>query len=136
MEKAMAPHSSTLVWKIPWAEEPGGLLSMGLHRVGHDWSDLAATEFKHLCSRKNSLLLFSVLCNHYWLPRKQRCHNCYTNQLNLYHFSVFVYMWFIYLWTENIFGNMTIKFLIWLLPICNYVSPLGKIKSLSEGNKN
>ena len=38
----MAPHSSTLAWKIPWAEEPGGLLSMGSHRVGHDWSDLAA----------------------------------------------------------------------------------------------
>ena len=38
----MAPHSSTLAWKIPWAEEPGGLQSMGSHRVGHDWSDLAA----------------------------------------------------------------------------------------------
>ena len=40
-EKAMAPHSSTLAWKIPWMEEPGGLPSTGLHRVGHDWSDLA-----------------------------------------------------------------------------------------------
>ena len=35
-EKAMATHSSTLAWKIPWTEEPGGLLSMGPHRVGHD----------------------------------------------------------------------------------------------------
>ena len=35
-EKAMAPHSSTLAWKIPWTEEPGGLLSVGSHRVGHD----------------------------------------------------------------------------------------------------
>ena len=35
-EKAMAPHSSTLAWKIPWMEEPGGLPSMGSHRVGHD----------------------------------------------------------------------------------------------------
>ena len=41
-EKAMAPHSSTLAWKIPWMEEPDGLPSMGSHRVGHDWSDLAA----------------------------------------------------------------------------------------------
>ena len=41
-EKAMAPHSSTLAWKIPWMEEPGGLQSMGSWRVGHDWSDLAA----------------------------------------------------------------------------------------------
>ena len=36
MEKAMAPHSSTLAWKIPWMEEPGGLQSMALLRVGHD----------------------------------------------------------------------------------------------------
>ena len=35
-EKAMAPHSSTLAWKIPWMEEPGRLQSMGLLRVGHD----------------------------------------------------------------------------------------------------
>ena len=37
-EKAMAPHSSTLAWKLPWAEEPGGLQSMGSLRVGHDWA--------------------------------------------------------------------------------------------------
>ena len=36
MEKAMAPHSSTLAWKIPWTEEPGGLQSMGSLRVRHD----------------------------------------------------------------------------------------------------
>ena len=38
MEKATAPHSSTLAWKIPWTEEPGRLQSMGLLRVGHDWA--------------------------------------------------------------------------------------------------
>ena len=37
-EKAMAPHSSTLAWKIPWMEEPGRLQSMGLWRVRHDWA--------------------------------------------------------------------------------------------------
>ena len=36
LEKAMAPHSSTLAWKIPWMEEPGGLQSVGSQRVGHD----------------------------------------------------------------------------------------------------
>ena len=36
LEKEMATHSSTLAWKIPWAEEPGGLQSMGSQRVGHD----------------------------------------------------------------------------------------------------
>ena len=38
LEKAMAPHSSTLAWKIPWTEEPGGLQSMGSLRVGHNWA--------------------------------------------------------------------------------------------------
>ena len=41
-EKAMAPHSSVLAWRIPGTEDPGGLPSMGSHRVRHDWSDLAA----------------------------------------------------------------------------------------------
>ena len=36
LEKAMATHSNTLAWKIPWTEEPGGPQSMGLQRVGHD----------------------------------------------------------------------------------------------------
>ena len=38
----MATHSSVLAWRIPGMAEPGGLPSMGSHRVGHDWSDLAA----------------------------------------------------------------------------------------------
>ena len=38
----MATHSSVLAWRIPGTGELGGLLSMGSHRVGHDWSDLAA----------------------------------------------------------------------------------------------
>ena len=47
LEKAMAPHSSTLAWKIPWTEKPGRLQSMALLRVGHDW--------------KNSLSLFTFM---------------------------------------------------------------------------
>ena len=42
LEKEMATHSSVLAWRIPVREEPGRLLSLGLHRVGHNWSDLAA----------------------------------------------------------------------------------------------
>ena len=41
MEKEVATHSSALAWRIPWMREPRGLLSMGSHRVRHDWSDLA-----------------------------------------------------------------------------------------------
>ena len=50
LEKEMAAHSNTLAWRIPWTEEPGGLLSMGLQRVGHD-SDFTFTLFvnRHSC---------------------------------------------------------------------------------------
>ena len=51
----MAPHSSTLAWKIPWAGEPGGLQSMGLRRVGHDWA--------------TSLSLFTFM---HWRRKRQR----------------------------------------------------------------
>ena len=47
-EKAMAPHSSTLAWKIPWTEEPGRLQSMGSLGVGHDWAtSLSLFDFMH-----------------------------------------------------------------------------------------
>ena len=47
-EKAMAPHSSTLAWKIPWTEELGRLQSMGSRRVGHDWvTSLSLFTFVH-----------------------------------------------------------------------------------------
>ena len=47
-EKAMAPHSSTLAWKIPWMEELGRLQSMGSLRVGHDWAtSLSLFTFMH-----------------------------------------------------------------------------------------
>ena len=47
----MAPHSNKLAWKTPWIEDPGWLPSMGLHRVSHDWGDLAAfiTHKTHMC---------------------------------------------------------------------------------------
>ena len=46
LEKAMAPHSSTLAWKIPWTEDCGRLQSMGSQRVGHDW----VTSPTHSCN--------------------------------------------------------------------------------------
>ena len=48
MEKAMAPHSSTLAWQIPWMEEPCRLKSLGSLRVGHDWAtSLSLFTFMH-----------------------------------------------------------------------------------------
>ena len=47
LEKEMATHSSVLAWRTPGMGEPGGLPSVGSHRVGHDWSDLAAAKNVH-----------------------------------------------------------------------------------------
>ena len=47
LEKEMATHSSVLAWRIPGMGETGGLPSMGSHRVGHNWSDLAAASVSH-----------------------------------------------------------------------------------------
>ena len=52
LEKAMAPHSSTLTWKIPWAEEPGRLQSTGSRRDGHDFSDFTFTFHFHALEEK------------------------------------------------------------------------------------
>ena len=54
LEKEMATHSSVLAWRIPGTGEPGGLPSMGSHRVRHNWSDLAAAAAEQL-----TLLLLS-----------------------------------------------------------------------------
>ena len=42
LEKEMAAHSNILAWRIPWTEEPGGLQSMGLQRVRHEWAQMHA----------------------------------------------------------------------------------------------
>ena len=59
MEEEMATHSSIPAWRIPGMGEPGGLPSMGLHRVKHNWSDLAAAAYnKILYSSENKLGLY------------------------------------------------------------------------------
>ena len=59
LEKEMATHSTILAWRIPGTGEPGGLPSMGLRRVGHDWSALAAaaTLLNSVISSSNFLIL-------------------------------------------------------------------------------
>ena len=62
LEKEMATHSSVLAWRIPGTGKPGGLSSMGLHRVGHDWSDLAAAASTYcILSTMLSLLVYIIL---------------------------------------------------------------------------
>ena len=65
----MATHSSVLAWRIPGTGEPSGLPSMGSHRVGHDWSDLAAAaaimsavEHLFMCSSLSVCLLWGNVC--------------------------------------------------------------------------
>ena len=73
LEKEMASHSSVLAWRIPGTEEPGRLPSMGSHRVGHDWSDLAAAA---ACS---NLILLPKTCSGPLLLHKPK-----SSKLDLY----------------------------------------------------
>ena len=50
LEEGVATHSSILAWRIPWAEEHGGLLCIGLQRIGHNWIDLARMQYNNIRS--------------------------------------------------------------------------------------
>ena len=63
LEKEMATHSSVLAWRIPGTGEPGGLPPMGSHRVGHDWSYLAAAAAVYLIKVKVKSLSHVWLCD-------------------------------------------------------------------------
>ena len=79
LEKEMATHSSVLAWRIPWTEKLGRLQSMGLHRVGHDWSDLAASFFLEL--------FFPCSPVAYWAPTDLR-----SSSFSVLSFCLFI--WF------------------------------------------
>ena len=79
LEKEMATHSSVLAWRIPGTGEPGGLPSLGSHRVRHDWSDLAAIfhcvyiphlSYPFICWWTSRLLpcpgYYKQWCNEHW----------------------------------------------------------------------
>ena len=73
LEEGTAIHSGIPTWRISWTEEPGGLWSIGLQRVGHDWSDLARKHMR-VCNKVSvsilsGFLLVSVDMNFYhkWL---------------------------------------------------------------------
>ena len=73
LEKEMATHSSILAWRIPGTGEPSGLPSMGLHRVGHDWSNLAVAVAVLLLYLR-VFILYSGNFHEYWKSRKGMCH--------------------------------------------------------------
>ena len=63
LEKAIATHCSVLAWRIPGAGEPGGLPSMGSHRVRHDWSDIAAAAAGHRGGKDGGFVSGASLIN-------------------------------------------------------------------------
>ena len=67
----MATHSSILAWRIPGTGEPGGLLSMGSHRVGHDWSDLAAAAAADLIKPSDLPLDLDIIGRRFLLYRQK-----------------------------------------------------------------
>ena len=78
LEKEMATHSSVLAWRIPGTGGPSGLPSMASHRVGHDWSDLAAAAFENLQTPYWAAAPSVFLCG---LSRRQRL--IWTSQATL-----------------------------------------------------
>ena len=60
-EKAMAPHSSTLAWKILWTEEPGRLQSVGSRRVGHDWATSLSLFTFHFHALEKEMATHSIV---------------------------------------------------------------------------
>ena len=86
LEKEMATHPTVLAWRIPGTGEPGGLPSMGSHRVGHDWSDLAAAGFLIWV-----LFLFRVSISFFHAHEKETCASCLDEFLFVY----FVFLYFV-----------------------------------------
>ena len=83
-EKEMATHSGVLAWRIPGTGEPGALLSMGSHRVGHDWSDLAAAAAEEPDYPRWKMYRF-------WL---WQCLNNWFTQISIYiACKLYVYIW-------------------------------------------
>ena len=86
LEKAMATHSSVLAWRIPGMGEPGGLPSLGSHRVGHDWSDLAAAaavKLSGVWSTEIQVLLLFLKCKKKKKRMWLRGHEWYTTSYHL-----------------------------------------------------
>ena len=75
LEKEMATHSSILAWRIPGTEEPGGLQSMGSHRVGHDWCDLAAAAAAVLYGSNSIVSFMDNSWPYHVIPKKHKLQN-------------------------------------------------------------
>ena len=92
LEKEMATHSSVLAWRIPWTGKPGGLPSMGSHRVGHDWSDLVYIVYNKICTasiwgkqfRWNDTRITKYRYSVFTIRKIQHCQNFSSFQLHVW----------------------------------------------------
>ena len=82
LEKEMATHSTVLAWRIPGTGEPGGVQSMGSHRVGHDQSDLAAAAAAGLLFN-SSFLFFTHFLGDHSLPDFENHLNSDHNKMSV-----------------------------------------------------
>ena len=105
LEKEMATHSSVLAWRIPGMGEPSGLPSLGSHRVGHDWSDLAAeAATMDITSLWFILHRFKIIINKlHWLANGMS--SCYISGIQYVykqHYLTLLLLLFITLVEENL----------------------------------
>ena len=83
----MAIHPSTLAWRIPWMEEPGGLQSTGSQRVGHDWATSLSLSFKFKCILKKSTSFTAFL--------HVLCFCCHILKIHICSLTIYCsYIWF------------------------------------------
>ena len=85
LEKEMATHSSVLAWRIPGTGEPGGLPSMGSHRVGHEWSDLAAVSLHRVhvkCFSDNIVTWTLDVRSTFFQLGTRVCFTCYFSHIH------------------------------------------------------
>ena len=93
LEKGMAAHSSVLAWRIPWAEEPGGLQSIRSQRVEHDWSTLACMLY--------SLQAYSMVIKYFYTLWND--HHNESSYRSFYSISDHIpYAWFLSLWLQSV----------------------------------
>ena len=120
----MATHSSVLAWRIPGMAEPGRLPSMGLHRVGHDWSDLAALPYLKAYYLWSILHIFSLNLTNQWGRYKyhilQRCMFKPRYFVNLYFWVDLEFKTKVWLTpsTQCELANYDLRPKLALIPIC------------------
>ena len=104
----MATHSSILAWRIPGTGEPGGLLSMGLYRVRHNWSDLAAA-----AAAAYFLMQISHLIIQWFHGLRQMTSTMNVTDDNMINLFKQRYSWYIYMWQWLVFHNLLLNSGLW-----------------------